>query len=167
MVDNPPYSPDLVPTDYHLFPNLKKHLAKHEKKKWPSTHCKVSCIRKIRRRASSYRNHIKGQACSSSDLVKKSNLCQNGKWKCDDDDINHDKLIPEENGYSLQIKLNRVLNLNISKSISPSFTCFRGPTKKNHSHYLSCSKSVILNQPGSIWPLGVYVIFLCEGGGSH
>ena len=24
--DHPPYSPDLAPSDYHLFPNLKKHL---------------------------------------------------------------------------------------------------------------------------------------------
>jgi len=23
---HPPYSPDLAPSDYHLFPNLKKHL---------------------------------------------------------------------------------------------------------------------------------------------
>jgi histone-lysine N-methyltransferase SETMAR len=24
--DNPPYSPDLAPSDYHLFPGLKKQL---------------------------------------------------------------------------------------------------------------------------------------------
>ena len=27
MVDHPPYSPDLAPSDYFLFPNMKKHLA--------------------------------------------------------------------------------------------------------------------------------------------
>lgn len=27
IVDHPPYSPDLAPSDYHLFPNLKKFLA--------------------------------------------------------------------------------------------------------------------------------------------
>uniref|UniRef100_A0A3Q0S4Q4 Tc1-like transposase DDE domain-containing protein n=1 Tax=Amphilophus citrinellus TaxID=61819 RepID=A0A3Q0S4Q4_AMPCI len=27
LADNPPYSPDLAPTDYFLFTNLKKHLA--------------------------------------------------------------------------------------------------------------------------------------------
>lgn len=26
MLPHPPYSPDLAPSDYHLFPNLKKHL---------------------------------------------------------------------------------------------------------------------------------------------
>ena len=26
LVDHPPYSPDLAPSDYHLFPQLKKHL---------------------------------------------------------------------------------------------------------------------------------------------
>ena len=25
-LDHPPYSPDLAPLDYHLFPGLKKHL---------------------------------------------------------------------------------------------------------------------------------------------
>jgi len=25
-LDDPPYSPDLAPSDYHLFPGLKKHL---------------------------------------------------------------------------------------------------------------------------------------------
>jgi len=25
-LDHPPYSPDLAPSDYHLFPGLKKHL---------------------------------------------------------------------------------------------------------------------------------------------
>ena len=25
-LDHPPYSPDLIPSDYHLFPGLKKHL---------------------------------------------------------------------------------------------------------------------------------------------
>ena len=25
-LDNPPYSPDLAPSDYHLFPGLKKQL---------------------------------------------------------------------------------------------------------------------------------------------
>ena len=27
LIDHPPYSPDLAPSDYFLFPNLKKHLA--------------------------------------------------------------------------------------------------------------------------------------------
>ena len=27
LVNHPPYSPDLVPSDYLLFPNMKKHLA--------------------------------------------------------------------------------------------------------------------------------------------
>jgi len=27
LVGHPPYSPDLAPSDYHLFPNLKKFLA--------------------------------------------------------------------------------------------------------------------------------------------
>ena len=27
LVDHPPYSPDLAPFDYFLFPNMKKHLA--------------------------------------------------------------------------------------------------------------------------------------------
>ena len=27
LIDHPPYSPDLAPSDYLLFPNLKKHLA--------------------------------------------------------------------------------------------------------------------------------------------
>ena len=27
LIDHPPYSPDLAPLDYFLFPNLKKHLA--------------------------------------------------------------------------------------------------------------------------------------------
>ena len=27
LFDHPPYSPDLAPSDYFLFPNLKKHLA--------------------------------------------------------------------------------------------------------------------------------------------
>ncbi|KAM9359101.1 uncharacterized protein gal3st2 [Symphorus nematophorus] len=27
LVDHPPYSPDLIPSDYFLFPNMKKHLA--------------------------------------------------------------------------------------------------------------------------------------------
>lgn len=27
LLPHPPYSPDLAPSDYHLFPNLKKHLA--------------------------------------------------------------------------------------------------------------------------------------------
>ena len=27
LVDHPPYSPDLAPSDYFLFPNMKKHLA--------------------------------------------------------------------------------------------------------------------------------------------
>ena len=27
VVDHPPYSPDLAPSDFHLFPNMKKHLA--------------------------------------------------------------------------------------------------------------------------------------------
>ena len=26
LLDHPPYSPDLVPSDYLLFPNMKKHL---------------------------------------------------------------------------------------------------------------------------------------------
>lgn len=26
QLDNPPYSPDLAPSDFHLFPNLKKSL---------------------------------------------------------------------------------------------------------------------------------------------
>jgi len=28
-LDNPPYSPDLAPSDYHLFPGLKKQLKIH------------------------------------------------------------------------------------------------------------------------------------------
>ena len=28
-LDHPPYSPDLAPTDYHLFPGLKKQLKGH------------------------------------------------------------------------------------------------------------------------------------------
>jgi len=28
-LDHPPYSPDLVPLDYHLFPGLKKQLKCH------------------------------------------------------------------------------------------------------------------------------------------
>ena len=28
LIDHPPYSPDLAPSDYFLFPNLKKHLAR-------------------------------------------------------------------------------------------------------------------------------------------
>jgi len=28
-LDHPPYSPDLAPSDYHLFPGLKKHLKGH------------------------------------------------------------------------------------------------------------------------------------------
>ena len=27
LIDHPPYSPDLAPSDYFLFPNLKKHIA--------------------------------------------------------------------------------------------------------------------------------------------
>ena len=27
LLDHPPYSPDLAPSDYFLFPNMKKHLA--------------------------------------------------------------------------------------------------------------------------------------------
>ena len=27
LIDHPPYSPDLAPSKYFLFPNLKKHLA--------------------------------------------------------------------------------------------------------------------------------------------
>jgi hypothetical protein len=27
ILDNPPYSPDLEPSDFHLFLHLKKHLA--------------------------------------------------------------------------------------------------------------------------------------------
>ncbi|GFX77960.1 uncharacterized protein TNCV_909771 [Trichonephila clavipes] len=27
LLDHPPYSPDLAPSDYHLFMHLKKHLA--------------------------------------------------------------------------------------------------------------------------------------------
>ena len=27
LVQHPPYSPDLAPSDFHLFPNMKKHLA--------------------------------------------------------------------------------------------------------------------------------------------
>ena len=27
LIDHPPYSPDLAPSDYFLFPNVKKHLA--------------------------------------------------------------------------------------------------------------------------------------------
>ena len=27
LVDHPPHSPDLAPSDYYLFPNLKNHLA--------------------------------------------------------------------------------------------------------------------------------------------
>ena len=27
LADHPPYSPDLTPSDYFLFPNMKKHLA--------------------------------------------------------------------------------------------------------------------------------------------
>ena len=27
LVDHPPYSPDLAPSDYFLFPNMNKHLA--------------------------------------------------------------------------------------------------------------------------------------------
>jgi len=27
ILDHPPYSPDLVPSDFHLFLHLKKHLA--------------------------------------------------------------------------------------------------------------------------------------------
>jgi len=29
-LDNPTYSPDLAPSDYHLFPGLKKHLKGHQ-----------------------------------------------------------------------------------------------------------------------------------------
>ena len=29
LVDHPPYSPDLAPSDYFFFPNMKKHLAGH------------------------------------------------------------------------------------------------------------------------------------------
>jgi histone-lysine N-methyltransferase SETMAR len=28
-LDHPPYSPDLAPSDYHLFPGLKKHHDRH------------------------------------------------------------------------------------------------------------------------------------------
>jgi len=28
-LDHPPYSPDLAPSDYHLFPGLRKHLKGH------------------------------------------------------------------------------------------------------------------------------------------
>jgi transposase len=28
ILDHPPYSPDLVPSDFHLFLHLKKHLAR-------------------------------------------------------------------------------------------------------------------------------------------
>ena len=27
LVQHPPYSPDLAPSDFHLFPNMKRHLA--------------------------------------------------------------------------------------------------------------------------------------------
>jgi len=27
ILDHPPYSPDLTPSDFHLFPHLKEHLA--------------------------------------------------------------------------------------------------------------------------------------------
>lgn len=30
LIPHAPYSPDLAPSDYHLFPNLKKHLAGHK-----------------------------------------------------------------------------------------------------------------------------------------
>ena len=30
LVDHPPYTPDLTPSDYFLFPNLKKHLARKQ-----------------------------------------------------------------------------------------------------------------------------------------
>ena len=34
LIDHPPYSPDLAPSDYFLFPNLKKYLAG----KWYESH---------------------------------------------------------------------------------------------------------------------------------
>ena len=27
LVQHPPYSPDLAPSDFHLFPNMKRHLS--------------------------------------------------------------------------------------------------------------------------------------------
>ena len=30
LIDHPPYSPDLAPSDFHLFPNMKKHLARKQ-----------------------------------------------------------------------------------------------------------------------------------------
>ena len=41
LIDHPPYSPDLAPSDYFLFPNLKKHLAR----KWyESDHDVISAV---------------------------------------------------------------------------------------------------------------------------
>jgi len=44
ILEHPPYSPDLLPSDFHLFPNMKKHLhakrfkshddVKHEMQTW-------------------------------------------------------------------------------------------------------------------------------------
>jgi hypothetical protein len=44
ILQHPPYSPDLAPSDFHLFPNMKKHLhakqfkshddVKHEMQTW-------------------------------------------------------------------------------------------------------------------------------------
>ena len=30
LIDHPPYSPDLAPSDYFLFPNMKNHLARKQ-----------------------------------------------------------------------------------------------------------------------------------------
>jgi transposase len=64
-LDHPPYSPDLAPSDYHLFPELKKHLKnRHVSSKnevifaaeiWLDGQCYVfflSYLQKLEKRAS-------------------------------------------------------------------------------------------------------------------
>ena len=52
LIDHPPYSPDLAPSDYFLFPNLKKHLAG---KQYESDHDVISAVEdflRVRRKTS-------------------------------------------------------------------------------------------------------------------
>jgi len=74
ILEHPPYSPDLAPSDFHLFPNMKKHLrskrfkshddVKHEVQTWlrgqlPTFHRQgfekwISCLDKCLNREGDY-----------------------------------------------------------------------------------------------------------------
>ena len=58
LIDHPPYSPDLAPSDYFLFPNLKKHLAGKQYKSDDDVISAVEDFLRVRRKTFKVRNYL-------------------------------------------------------------------------------------------------------------